>query len=442
MPGAKIEIYDSNNNTIASGTSDINGKFYFNKPEPGTYTFKEVSAPSNYQVNTEIFQFTVHPDGTITGDNTIKDYPIPNTPSGGGGGGHENPKMTISKVDVTTGKGIPGATIEVLNETKDKVIASGKSDSNGKFTFNRPSDGKYWFHEIVAPNKYVLNKVIASGVTDENGKFYFDRPEPGKYWFCETVAPKGYVLNEEMFTFTVDKNGAIRGDNTITDERNKVIISKLDVTTSEGVPGATIEVMDEAGNIIASGVTDTNGYFGFYRPNPGKFYFHETVAPNGYLINEELFSFEVTEDLDIIGDCTITDVPNTIVIQKIEAGTGRPLQDATVELYDANGNLIQTSVSDENGNIYFNVPNIGTFTYCETISPEGYALDDSIHSITLNADGTITGDTQLTNAPYIPRTGLVDWTHIMFVFAGGLGAMLLALAFIDMMNKKHRTTNK
>lgn len=492
LPGAKIEIYDSNNNTIASGTSDSNGKFYFNKPQPGTYTFKEVSAPSGYQLNTEIFQFTVHPDGTITGDNTIKDYPIPNTPSGGGGGGHENPKMTISKVDVTTGKGIPGATIEVLNETKDKVIASGKSDSNGKFTFNRPSDGKYWFHETVAPNGYVLNeemftftvkngkitgddtitnehpsiskvdatdakgvpgatieilnedktKVIASGVTDANGKFYFDRPAEGKYWFHETVAPNGYILNEEMFTFTVDKNGAIHGDNTITDERNKVIISKLDVTTSEGVPGATIEVMDEAGNIIASGITDANGYFGFYRPNPGKYYFHETVAPNGYLINEELFSFEVTEDLDIIGDCTITDVPNTIVIQKIEAGTGRPLQGATVELYDANGNLIQTSVSDENGNIYFTVPNIGTYTYRETISPEGYALDDSIHSITLNADGTITGDTQLTNAPYIPRTGLVDWTHIMFVFAGGLGAMFLALAFIDMMNKQHRTTNK
>lgn len=398
MPGAKIEIYDSNNNTIAFGTSDSNGKFYFNKSQPGTYTFKEVAAPSGYQVNTEIFQFAVHPDGTITRDNTIKDYPISNTPSGGGGGGHENPKMTISKVDATTGKGIPGATIEVLNETKNEVIASGKSDSNGKFTFNRPSDDKYWFHETVAPNGYVLNeemftftvdkngaihgddtitnehpsiskvdatdakgvpgatieilnedktKVIASGVTDANGKFYFDRPEAGKYWFHETVAPKGYVLNEEMFTFTVDKNGAIHGDNTITDERNKVIISKLDVTTSEGVPGATIEVMDEAGNIIASGVTDANGYFGFYRPNPGKYYFHETVAPNGYLINEELFSFEVTEDLDIIGDCTITDVPNTIVIQKIEAGTGRPLQEATVDLYDANGNLIQTSVSDE-----------------------------------------------------------------------------------------------
>lgn len=117
------------------------------------------------------------------------------------------------------------------------------------------------------------------------------------------------------------------------------------------------------------------------------------------------------------------------------------MQGATVELYDANGNLIQTSVSDENGNIYFNVPNIGTYTYRETISPEGYALDDSIHSITLNADGTITGDTQLTNAPYIPRTGLVDWTHIMFVFAGGLGTMFLALAFIDMMNKKRRTND-
>ena len=45
LPGAKIEIYDSNGNVYASGYSNSEGKFYFQKPEPGTYTFKEVSAP-------------------------------------------------------------------------------------------------------------------------------------------------------------------------------------------------------------------------------------------------------------------------------------------------------------------------------------------------------------------------------------------------------------
>lgn len=399
LSGAKISIYDSTGKVIVSGRTDKDGRLNFEKPAPGTYTFKEISAPAGYKLNVEIFEFTVHPDGTVTGDNTITDEPdkpdnphTPHTPN--------TPTMVLNKTDATTAKGIPGAKIEVLREDKKTVVASGYSDKNGQFRFDRPADGVYYFHEVVAPN--------------------------------------GWVLNEELFSFTV-KNGKVTGDDTITDERTKVIISKVDVTTSDAVPGATIEVMDKDGNIIASGLSDENGYFGFYRPDPGVYYFHEVVAPDGYILNEELFSFEVTEDFDIIGDNTITNVPNTVIIKKEEPWSTRPIEGATVEFWDEDGKLIQVGITDSDGIVYFAAPKLGTYIYRESIAPEGYILDEGTHVITIHPDGTITGEKRFTNTPYIPRTGIVDFSVIWFSIAG---LALVLLVGISLSDKKRRNARQ
>lgn len=475
LPNAKISISDANGNVIAQGYSDKNGKFYFDKPEPGTYTFKEVSAPAGYKLNKEVFEFIVHPDGTITGDNTIKDYPN-ETPSDGGGG--STPKVYISKVDVTTSEGIPNAKIEILSYDKETVIASGYTDKNGKFYFKKPANGQYWFREVVAPDGYVLNEelftftiekgvfkgdntitngkasiskidatnakgvagatieildmndnIIISGITDENGKFYFDRPQAGVYKFHEIVAPNGYILNEEMFTFEVTEQGSIIGDMTITNEREKVTISKIDVTTSKGIAGATIEVLDLEQNVIASGITDENGEFKFDRPEPGTYKFHETVAPNGYILSEDLFDFTVQEDYSIIGTCTIGNVPNTVTITKVETITSRPVEGAEISLYDKNGNFIQKSVSDKDGKVTFTVPKLGTYQFKETKAPEGYLLDNTIHSFVVHSDGSISGETQLSNAPYIPKTGLIDISNLLYQLAGVAIGSLLGIIF-------------
>ena len=498
LPGAKIEIYDADGVVIASGYSDAHGKFYFNKPEPGVYTFKEVSSPAGYDINVEIFEFTVHPDGTITGDNTIKDkrtptpYYPPSTP--------ETKKVTISKADVTTAKGIPGAKIEVFKEDKETLVASGITDRNGKFKFDQPKEGVYYFHEAVAPDGYLLNEewfsftidsrgritgddtitdekpvihktdattsegvpgakieilkedkttVVVSGITDKNGNFEFNRPKPGVYYFHETVAPDGYILNEEFFSFTVNENGTITGDLTITNQRDEVIISKVDVTTSEGVPGATIEVTDKDGNVIASGVSDENGFFGFERPEPGLYYFHEVVAPDGYILNEELFSFTVNEDNSITGDNTITNVPNTVIIQKADISTGAPIEGATIEIYDTEGKLLMVGITDKNGQCYFAAPKLGQYIYRESIAPEGYILDEGTHIIEIHADGTITG-TKFTNTPdgieleeeepapeqFVPRTGIADRATYLVGIIGILGLALILVIILDKKVKK------
>ena len=245
-----------------------------------------------------------------------------------------------------------------------------------------------------------------------------------------------------MFQFEVTADGEIIGDDTITNEKTKVVISKVDVTTAEGIPGALIEVTDDEGNVIASGESDENGYFGFYRPEPGTYWFHEVDAPEGYILNEELFSFEVLEDYTIVGDNTITNVPNTIVVEKVEPWSSRPIEGATIELWDSDGKLIQVGITDSDGKVYFAVPKLGDYVYKETIAPEGYIMDEGTHVITLHADGTITGELRFTNTPEIPRTGLIDWTNILLAGAGASIALLLGVTIFSRLRKKHGTTEK
>ena len=89
--------------------------------------------------------------------------------------------------------------------------------------------------------------------------------------------------------------------------KTEMIISKVDVTTAEELPGAEIEVTDQDGNHIFSGISDEKGKVYFPVPSPGEYHFRELTAPEGYDRNETVFSFMVFEDGSIIGDNTITD---------------------------------------------------------------------------------------------------------------------------------------
>lgn len=73
LPGAEIVITDKDGNEVFKGTSDENGKVYFEVPAPGEYHFRETVAPKGYELNETVFSFTVFEDGSILGDCTITD---------------------------------------------------------------------------------------------------------------------------------------------------------------------------------------------------------------------------------------------------------------------------------------------------------------------------------------------------------------------------------
>lgn len=105
----------------------------------------------------------------------------------------------------------------------------------------------------------------------------------------------------------------------------KVRISKQDITTGEELPGATLQIIDEDGNVATEWVSTDEAHFIEGKLIAGKEYtLRETIAPDGYEIASEIkFTVntdgsvtevvmydEHTPDLEIPPTVTI-DTPNT-----------------------------------------------------------------------------------------------------------------------------------
>ena len=258
-------------------------------------------------------------------------------------------KVEISKQDITNGKELPGAMLQIIDE-------------NGNIVEEWISTNKPHFieAELIAGKKYALH---------------------------ETVAPDGYVIANDV-EFTVSKNGTV--DIVIMqDDTTKVKISKKDITTGEELPGATLQIVDENGNVVEEWVSSSEPHFIKSVLLAGaKYTLHETVAPDGYVISNDV-EFTVSENgtVDIV---VMQDDTTKVKISKKDITTGEELPGATLQIIDENGNIIEEWVSTNEPHMIEGKLIAGKeYTLKETMAPEGYEIANEI-KFTVNADGSVT----------------------------------------------------
>ena len=80
----------------------------------------------------------------------------------------------------------------------------------------------------------------------------------------------------------------------------KIIITKKDVSNGKVIPDCEIEILDENKKVLFRGKTDKNGIVEFEKLPYGKYFYREFNAPNGYILDEMPFAFEIKENGEII----------------------------------------------------------------------------------------------------------------------------------------------
>lgn len=311
---------------------------------------------------------------------------------------YENDRTAMVETNVTLGNGYLSTEITLEKEKEDlEIIMDG--DHVRQALVNIPGEGfvfgLFADEELrVGDVTLTADTLVATGTTDAAGKLAFVGNFPhGAYYVKELSAPDGWTLNPAKFAVTLEpqaqSGGVIRVSlpEPVHDELiyTRVTLTKTDITGQKTLPGATIEVRDEQGNVMYRETTDANGQIPQIPVVPGTYTFKEVYAPDGYALNEAEMRFTVDADGNVTGDTMIRDDYTRFSLRKVDE-SGKPLAGVMFGLKKADGMLMMTAKTDAKGMATFEKVPFGTYTLVETQALPGYLKTDT--EIRLTVDGT------------------------------------------------------
>ena len=195
--------------------------------------------------------------------------------------------------------------------------------------------------------------VVDTLITDENGEAVSKRlPINQKFRVKESKTLEDYVLNEETKTVTLtqDKITNITFTNEL--KKGQIRVIKVDLDNNEvKLKGVEFKVYDESGNAVDTLITDENGEAVSKRlPINQKFKIKESKSLENYVLNEEIKT--VTLSQDKITYITFTNEFNKGQIRVIKVDIYNnevKLKGVEFEVLDEQGNVVDTLITDENG---------------------------------------------------------------------------------------------
>ncbi len=152
------------------------------------------------------------------------------------------------------------------------------------------------------------DSLLGVAKTDETGEAVIKEClVPGNYYFKEVQALEGYVIDEEphAFVLTLSTNAQterveLNKESPVLNQYYKARIElvKIDANNPETtLTGAKFGLYDaETDEQIGMYITDEDGRISIEEMPYGSYYFMELEAPDGYVLTEIEYDFEVTED--------------------------------------------------------------------------------------------------------------------------------------------------
>ena len=196
IKGVKFEIYDANKNKVDTITTDENGKAASKDLQIGTYTYKEVSVPKGYVIDENEYEFAV------TSKETKIEKTVVNNRAKGA--------LRIIKLEKGTKTPIEGVTFEILDENKN-VVDTIVTNKDGIAEKQDLIVGKYYYREISAPDKYIVDNKEKSFKLTDNGEIF----EATVYNEAKTLPVTGGSLSLDMLIVLMVAGFSIAGFTTM-----------------------------------------------------------------------------------------------------------------------------------------------------------------------------------------------------------------------------------
>ncbi|WP_142960847.1 Ig-like domain-containing protein [Enterococcus faecalis] len=397
---ATVEIRNAGGTVIGTGTADGTGAFTVTIPAGEAGANETLTAVAKNASGTESTPTTFQ---TPADPNTPVATPIVETVTGSTAGyeikGTADANATVeirnaggAVIGTGTADGTGAFTVTIpageagANETLTAVAKNASGTESTPTTFQTPADEA----TVTAPTiKTVTGSTTkgyeVKGTTAEVGTTIEVRDAAGTVLGTATTGTDGkYTVTLDSGTATANQTLSVVAKNASgTESQPATATTPADVTaptvdnitgnsgsgyeiTGTADPNTTIEVRDPSGAVIGTGTSDANGDFTVTLPtgttNPGDTL---TVIGKDNAGNES----QPTEVL-VPADATVTAPTVTGVTGNSVAGyqvTGTADPNATIEIRDADGNVIATGTADGTGSFAVNLP-AGTANANETLT--------------------------------------------------------------------------
>jgi protocatechuate 3,4-dioxygenase beta subunit len=356
LSGVTVQLLDSNGNVIQTTTTDAQGNYKFSNLMPGqTYGVNEILPPGFVHNDENVG----NAGGVIAGDASIIRISVGD---GANATGYDfcdvQPASIAGNVgDCLANQPLSGVTVQLL-DSSGNIIETTTTDSQGNYKFSNLTPGQVYGVSEILPPGYMHNDEhigTASGVIVNHTIVQVSLgdgvPATG-YNFCDVLPASlsGRVISTVTQECDADPN-------------------------PQPVSGVTIQLLDANGKVLETTTTDAQGDYQFTNLTPGVKYGLHEVQPVGLFEND---ADAGTAGGTVVGKDTVTSVllgsgvaglhydfcnwlPASIsgrVVTTVtqECGgdpTPLPVGEVTIQLLDANRQVIQTTTTDSQGNYQF-----------------------------------------------------------------------------------------
>lgn len=458
-------------NSLGTFFSDENGQFFVDLLRDGWYKVTELEPAAGYTIKqpaTQEFYIKGGESKVITFENVPKNAVIVEKYDSVTGaalpgctfqlrylGGTSGTGGTVIGTKVTGKNGTamwtglnPGAYVleevdaadgyNIIQSSETIMLADSGEQSVVTVRFSNAPDGILLIRKVCSVNPsvtlqnaefkvlYADGTVVgdSNGVfrTDENGEIRITGLTPGKsVVVTETRAPAGFLIDTQSQTVQI-KEGRTVSLTFKNQPKGAIIIQKRDSATGQPLPGAEFRVTTAAGcevgldgvigtsTLTQNGIftTDAQGEIKITNLAPGAYVLTEIKAPTGYVMDTASTNVVIGQGGDTQTIIVKNSKAGTLVIDKRDALTGKPLQGVTFKVTTSTGEFVPAEngqissnglyFTDKDGKITINGV-VGTLVVTETATIPGYTIDEATRTQTVVVNPNDTQTLHFTNTP-------------------------------------------